>query len=95
MQEEIRRILTEINKYDIELFEYAQSLWAYRLKFISPLVLNIKKQLGLDSHMNTVSNTDIYNTNKNQCMLLDTTIKPKFRKEYIGIFQPPGHKGPF
>ena len=45
--------------------------------------------------MNTVSNTEIYNTNKNQCMLLDSTIKPKFRKEYIGIFQPPGHKGPF
>lgn len=87
--------MTEINKYDIELFEYAQSLMAYRLKFVAPTVENVKKQLGLDAHLNTVVSGDVYAQHKHQCAALDSKLDPDFRKRYVGIFQPPGHKGPF
>lgn len=93
-QEEIRNVLTELNKYDIELFEYAQSLMAYRLKFIAPAVLSVKAGLGMDSHLNTVVSQEVFNKHHAQCAALDVKLSPELKK-HVGIFQPPGHKGPF
>lgn len=88
-------MLKEINQYDLQLFAYAQSLMAYRLKFLSPTVESVKAQLGLDSHLNTVVSGEVYNKHKDQCAALDSQLSPEFKKKHIGIFQPPGHKGPF
>lgn len=94
-QEEIRVMLTEINQFDIQLFEYAQTLMAYRLKFIPPTVLSIKTQLHMDSHLNTVVSEEVFNQHSAHCNALDATISRADRRKYVGIFQPPGHKGPF
>ena len=94
-QEEIRAMLTEINTFDLQLFEYAKTLLAYRLKFIPPTVLSIKTQLSLDSHMNTVVSEEVFAKHKDQCGALDSALDPEFKRKYLGIFQPPGHKGPF
>jgi hypothetical protein len=94
-QDEIRTLLTEINKFDLELFAYAQSLMAYRLKFLAPTVESVKTQLGLDAHLNTVVSAEVFNQHKDQCAALDAQLSPEFRKKYVGVFQPPGHKGPF
>lgn len=91
----MRKILTEMNALDLELYEYAQTLMAYRLKFIPPTVLKVKAQLGLDSHLNTVVSKEIFEQKKDQCAALDSSLSPAFKKKYVGIFQPPGHKGPF
>jgi hypothetical protein len=58
-------------------------------------VLSVKQQLGMDSHLNTVVSKAVFAEHKDQCAALDSTLTPEFKKKYVGIFQPPGHKGPF
>lgn len=67
---------------------------AYRLKFVAPAVQSVKSQLGMDSHLNTVVSREVFNKYHGQCAALDSVVSPDLKK-YIGIFQPPGHKGPF
>lgn len=69
------------------------------LKLIPPLVERVKSELGLDSHLNTVVGSSHADFSKNlqQCSAAAaSTIDPRIiHKDFIGIFQPPGHKGPF
>lgn len=88
MQEELKQQLLEMNKYDIRLFEFAQSLMAYRLKLISPLVTDVN---------NYIANGDSENYNKRvsqQCVLHNRPEILRTYKNDIGVFQPPGHKAP-
>jgi hypothetical protein len=91
----IRAQLTEINKYDIELLKYAETLLAYRLKFIPATVLSVKEILHLDSHQNTVVAPAVYDEHAGMCKALDSHLDANTKKQWVGIFQPPGHKGPF
>jgi len=100
-EEAVKKLLVEVNKYDLLLYEYAQELMAYRLKLIPPAVLGVKKQLGLDSHMNVVvldpktQHSDHMRSIKNQCDAGNYPISGALKSQWVGIFQPPGHKGPF
>eukprot|EP01035_Chromulina_nebulosa_P018315 gene18315-24002_t len=72
--------LARINRYDIELYEYALTLAAKRLKLIPIITDDITNNLT-----NELNHSIHCRRNKFPIEL----------KESIGIFRPPGHKGPF
>ncbi len=91
---EIRKELTEINSYDLRLWEYAQSLMALRLKMVVPIVNEVKRELGLNTHRNTLSAQDIKKAvDTGMCSSLDINLTAAQKKSF-GIVRPPGHKGP-
>ena len=66
------------------------------LKLVPPIVEKVKSTLGLDSHLNTVVSQADLTKHLQQCSAAAAkTIDLTLHKEFIGIFQPPGHKGPF
>jgi hypothetical protein len=100
LQDEIRTLLTDHNKFDLELYEYAQSLMALRIKFIGPMITVAHEEAHIVPL--STSTMDPYLTvHSRQCpsfpeathrnsMLLSAKYKSS-----VGFFQPPGHKGPF
>lgn len=93
-QSEVREELARINAYDLRLFDYAQSLMAYRLKLITPIVNDVKRDLGLNAHRNTVNANQLKEArNSGVCRDMEHTLTVE-QKKNIGIFRPPGHKGP-
>lgn len=43
----MNKIVREINQFDVELFDYAQSLMAYRLKLVHAVLRKMKAVLGI------------------------------------------------
>ena len=43
----MNKIVREINQFDVELFDYAQSLMAYRLKLVHTVLRKMKSVLGI------------------------------------------------
>lgn len=85
-----------MNNYDLQLFDYAQSLMAYRLKLIVPIVNEVKKDLGLNAHQNALSVNDLKKKQQQhpECDNLDFRISDE-QKKSLGVIRPAGHKGPF
>lgn len=80
---EMKEVLREINGLDLQLFEYAQSLAARRLREVPKLVWDV-----------THSSSAIATTGgANKC---GTKIQrlPQALHQQLGIHQPPGHKAP-
>jgi hypothetical protein len=70
--------LTVLNKFDIELYEYAKSMAARRLKLVQGVVDKVARE-------NPTPNLE------KDC----NRYLPAPHDSLIGIFRPPGHKGPF
>lgn len=71
----------EINALDRELFDYAQSLMALRLKEVLTITSSSSHSI-LPLRVSTAN-----------CAVRPAETATKFR-QLFGIFQPPGHKGP-
>ena len=81
-------ILKSINKYDIRLWEHALSSLALRVPLIPSIVLTAAAEQSTPLR-DATSTTD---------SSIKSTVPQGLNpllKEYIGIFRPPGHKGPF
>jgi len=93
---QIKEELIKMNYYDLQLWDYAQSLMAYRLKLIVPMVQQVKKDLGLSAHQNVLSSKDLVKmSNKHdECNNLDFKLNAD-QKKNVGVIRPAGHKGPF
>lgn len=87
--------LISINELDLKLWEYVQSLSAFRLRQIEELVIESKRQLGLSEHRNVLRVDQSSQEALHQCSLLHSGLTTQQKKQSIGVFQPPGHKGPF
>ena len=84
----VRAIITEINRLDLLLWEFAQSLLARRLRIVQ-LVASEAHKLGqfADDHSAHV-----------QCGAHSHSVQGRLDKDLasqLGIHRPPGHKGPF
>lgn len=75
-------MLRKMNALDIQLFEYAQSLVALRLKE----VLSMVRSPAPPSHFPA-------RVNKDQCVHGGLGVIHKYKNSF-GVFQPKGHKGP-
>lgn len=92
----MKGVIREINGYDLQLWEYAQSLMAYRLKLVAPAISAVKRRLGIDLHQKFVDPGAARNAALlARCRGLQSSPSRQVQKRAIGIFQPPGHKGPF
>lgn len=80
-EEDMRKILTQLNQFDIELYQYAQSLVALRLKEVTSLAA------ASADHANRVR------TIPSDCVHDAMGIVVR-NKKMFGVFQPKGHKGP-
>jgi hypothetical protein len=73
--------LAEMNKFDLQLFEYAKSLVALRLmefkKIVETAAMDTPDNQGKSMHCKAVPGNFLV-----------------VHKPYFGVFQPPGHKGP-
>lgn len=78
------------------MFDYAQSLMAYRLKLIVPMVNEVKRELGLNAHQNTLGSRELLIKQKQhkECDNLDFKLSTE-QKKNVGVIRPAGHKGPF
>ena len=107
-EDELKQQLIKMNQYDIALYDYAQSLMSFRLKHIIPLVEKVKKQV-VQQHSIHVQSGQSPNsvvggqTGDEENLTCPVTPKDisnrkmdmvKKYKPFIGVFQPPGHKGP-
>merc|ERR1712146_295974 len=90
---EIKKLLTELNHWDIKLFEYAQSLLAYRLKFVLPVVDQVKMELGLSVHSHVAGRVQTSREDGEVCKARTMALPQELKKE-LGVFQPPKHKAP-
>ena len=86
-------ILKSINEYDMRLWDYALSSLALKV----PLIPSIVRTALEDSPAPRFEKSA-----EESISSLDSTVKSKvppclnpLLQEYIGIFRPPGHKGPF
>eukprot|EP01038_Epipyxis_sp_PR26KG_P014986 gene14986-20159_t len=86
-QEEVIKTIQQINYYDLRLYEHAQSLLAYRLKYMEPMMNDIKDYA---LHRNNIEERNMIM----KCSHLDTAVSHHMSKS-LGIFRPIGHKGPF
>lgn len=91
---EMRALLASINTYDLQLWDYAQSLLAYRLKFIAPIVDEVKKDLGLSVHSHVSDRVQASPEDTQMCQTLTQEMTAQMKTE-IGVFRPPKRKGPF
>jgi hypothetical protein len=81
MQAEISKELEVLNKLDLELYDYAQSLLARRLKEIVPLVEKAKSHAHDRQYLKSCSKQHY--------------LVPREMNSYLGVVRPQGHKGPF
>lgn len=108
---ETMAILYELNKYDLELYEYAQKLLRNRIEHVNnkpkpyhtPLLF-LRGDVGISNDVcmddppaftKPVYNFRARNPKLEQGNLVgDNALPAEFRRQ-IGLFQHPGHKGPF
>ena len=104
------KILHDINRYDIELYEYALKLVDSRMqllntKSIQGIVLNTESCSSSTSTSSSTIDMEYiklkykYSANgansEHHPKISNNILMPKVFKNHIGLFQPPGHKGPF
>jgi hypothetical protein len=89
----VKATLTEMNKWDIMLYAYAQSLLAYRLKFVEPLVDAVKSELGISVHSHVTTRVQ---ASAKDALLCDSRSQKLSREmtKQLGVFRPPKHKAP-
>lgn len=96
-------ILREINKYDLQLYDFAMKLVNSRmhaLKSISRKSLISSTEVICDNgNIEHVKPKYKYTANgmnsEHHPKISSNMMMSKLLKSYIGLFQPPGHKGPF
>lgn len=83
-EDEMKEVLRGINGLDLQLFEYAQSLAARRLREVPKLVWDV-------AHPSSSPEAAARETNK--CGANIQSLPPNLQRQ-LGIHQPPGHKAP-
>ena len=95
-------VLRSINKYDIRLWEYSQIMLADRLLKIDYIISESSKPMKINQDIELSTKNSYENSNTNymkniNCKNVNSGVIPKLNPLLagsIGIFQPPGHKGP-
>ena len=87
-EEKLRAEIAKFNAYDLQLWEFAQSLLARRLRVLQGLATSAHKAgpYGDDK------------TAHAQCGAHSHSVHGRLEKDLsaqLGVFRPPGHKGPF
>jgi len=87
-EEQIKKEIASFNKYDVALWEYAQSLLARRLRVLQGIAASAHKAGPFGDDKTAHAN----------CGAHSHSARGRLDKDLIaqlGIFRPPGHKGPF
>ena len=77
-QDKVYATLKEMNQYDLELWDYAKHL--VRRRF--------------DISVEGYRWESLTKEEEDRCFVENSQKLPKELEQYIGIFRPPGHKGP-
>lgn len=87
-----------MNALDLELYDYAKGLLAKRLKFIPELTLTVRKT---SSKATATAQCGEFHRHYHPAMssrsspnMSPLAALPGPLRSHIGIFRPPGHKGP-
>lgn len=104
-EENIRQLLKDINQYDIALYDYAQSLTSLRLRsvlsmvsempelksVVAPLVRGNRRKALPSTIASSKSGDSISSAVCAERATMNTISR---YRNMLGVFQPPGHKGP-
>lgn len=85
-------ILKSINEYDMRLWDYALSSLALRVPLIPSIVRTALEDSSVPQPV--MSEESISSPDSTVKSKVPPSLNPLLQ-EYIGIFRPPGHKGPF
>lgn len=96
----MRKLLTNLNQFDLKLFDFAQSVVALRLKHIKPIMelVNPHRTALRSSELVHTAHQQPYQTHLSElsCRVNEAQAR-MFLKNYhsvLGVFRPQGHKGP-
>jgi hypothetical protein len=97
---EMEKVLKGINKYDLRLWVYAQSVLAERIPLIKSIISAAQissTQSSGSAYEGEVNSRDHMKSRGGSTLTCGSQgsqqLKAALLKE-VGIFQPPGHKGP-
>ena len=100
------QLLRDLNKYDLLLYEFALVLAEQRMNLLQSdqstnrnlksAKLNVKQLCNTDPPTFTTNDHNFYHRNRKleQQVLSNDRKLPKHFRHQVGLFQPPGHKGP-
>jgi len=87
-EEQIKKEIASFNKYDVALWEYAQSLLARRLRVLQGIAASAHKAGPFGDDKTAHANCGAHSHSAHGRLDKDLIAQ-------LGIFRPPGHKGPF
>ena len=90
-EEQMKQLLREINELDLRLWKHAQTLVQTRWKYFQQLSSSSINNGDFSTHLPTNSGSAKDAQRSMQCGVV--SLPPVLGKD-VGLFRPPGHKGP-